>query len=82
MSVVEFYPTGVFGLHWEATEVDGDGEVRGIVLAESGRDGVAIAHVEQPNAVVFATRAEFARLREMLLGGDFDHLLPSGRRRA
>ncbi|GAA2114628.1 hypothetical protein GCM10009759_59040 [Kitasatospora saccharophila] len=80
MSLVEFYPTGVFGLHWEATRMDEDGEVHGLVLAESGRDGVAIAHVEQPNAVVFATRAEFALLRELLLNGEFDHLMPTGRR--
>ncbi|BAJ31615.1 MULTISPECIES: hypothetical protein [Kitasatospora] len=75
MSVVEYYPNGVFGLHWEASGVDDRDEVRGVVLAEADDGWVALGHIEEQRSVLFLRPAELARLRDALAGGEFDHLL-------
>ncbi|QKW18446.1 hypothetical protein HUT16_04630 [Kitasatospora sp. NA04385] len=79
--VVEFYPHGVFGLHWEATAEDEREEIRGIVLAEAEDGRVALAHIDDPSQVLFLTRDELASLRDALASGELDHLLSGGRRR-
>ncbi|GAA2092977.1 hypothetical protein GCM10009759_19080 [Kitasatospora saccharophila] len=73
--LVEYYPHGVYGLHWEATVVDAEEEIRGIVLAEAEDGRIALGHIEDRGQVVFLTRDELAGLRDALASGDLDHLM-------
>ncbi|WP_033216444.1 hypothetical protein [Kitasatospora phosalacinea] len=77
--LVEFYPHGVFGLHWEATAEDADEEVRGVVLAEAEDGRIALAHIDDPSQVLFLTSGELAALRDALAGGELDYLLAGGK---
>ncbi|MFI5529219.1 hypothetical protein ACIA8O_11830 [Kitasatospora sp. NPDC051853] len=77
MSVVEFYPQGHFGLHWEAVEQpEGEeGDVHGLVVAATQDRRIAVAHISNPWAVVIGTRAELAALRDALSSDRLDYLL-------
>ncbi|WP_282204963.1 hypothetical protein [Kitasatospora fiedleri] len=77
--LVEYYPYGVYGLHWEATAVDEQDEVRGIVLAEANEGWVALGHIDERRAVLFLRPHELAGLRDALVSGEFDHLMSGGR---
>ncbi|BAJ32368.1 MULTISPECIES: hypothetical protein [Kitasatospora] len=78
-ALVEYYPNGVCGLHWEASAVDERDEVRGVVLAEADDGWVALGHIEERRSVLFLRPAELVRLRDALVGGEFDHLMSGGR---
>ncbi|WP_441249392.1 hypothetical protein [Kitasatospora sp. McL0602] len=75
MSPVEFYPRGLFGLHWEAAGDDPEG----LLLARVDRERVAVASARQPDAVLVMTSADLGVLRTALVGSEFKHLLPDDR---
>ncbi|MFE2347052.1 hypothetical protein [Kitasatospora cineracea] len=76
--LVEYYPYGVYGLHWEAAAVDEQDEIRGVVLAEAEEGWIALGHIEDPRRILFLRPAELAGLRAALVSGEFDHLMSDG----
>ena len=77
--LVEYYPFGVYGLHWEATALDAEEEIRGIVLAEAEDGRIALGHIEDRSQVVFLTADELACLYGTLASGELDYLLAGSR---
>ncbi|WP_457031757.1 hypothetical protein [Kitasatospora sp. P5_F3] len=77
MSMVEFYPDGFWGLHWEAAAPpEPDEDVHGFVLAVLADRRIALANVASPGAVVVGTPAELTALRDALNGDQLGYLLP------
>ncbi|WP_457031146.1 hypothetical protein [Kitasatospora sp. P5_F3] len=80
MSLVEFYPDGFRGLHWEAATVpEPDQEVSGFVAAAMADRRIALANVASPGAVVVGTPAELTALRDALNSDQLGYLLPGAR---
>ncbi|MFD8481177.1 hypothetical protein [Kitasatospora sp. NPDC059673] len=74
-ALVEYYPRDAFGLHWEATAVDDDDRIRGVVIAEANDGWVVMGHIEDDRRLLRLRPTELARLRDALVSGEFDHLM-------
>ncbi|MFD5562727.1 hypothetical protein [Kitasatospora griseola] len=75
--LVEYYPREAFGLglHWEATAVDDEDRIRGVVIAEAQDGWLVLGHIEDDRRLLRLRPAELAGLRDALVSGEFDHLM-------
>ncbi|MGW4379975.1 hypothetical protein [Kitasatospora sp. NPDC004531] len=76
-ALVEYYPREAFGLglHWEATAVDDEDEIRGVVIAAAQDGWLVLGHIEDDRRLLRLRPAELAGLRDALVSGEFDHLM-------
>ncbi|MGW4381229.1 hypothetical protein [Kitasatospora sp. NPDC004531] len=76
-ALVEYYPREAFGLglHWEATAVDDEDEIRGVVIAAAQDGWLVLGHIEDDRRLLRLRPAELAGLRDALASGEFDHLM-------